>query len=213
MTAPALLLEDFGTDTPATALSGPARDPSPGPDALEEARLAGFEAGFRAGWDDATAALGEADDGARAAALAKLQEMSFGFHEARSQLLGRLGPMLEALLARILPEIARETLGPAILEALTAPLHAAAAEPPALHLHPDGRRAVEAFLAGAGAPPLRLVADPALGAGEALLLPADPAGEAVAIEGEVMIETMLARLRDALASLHAPPEPTRAAHG
>ena len=204
MSALSRLLEEFGAPAAASAASVPAPGSAPDPDALEEARLAGFEAGFRAGWDDATAALGDADDGARAAALARFQDISFAHHEARSTLLARIGPLLEAMLARILPDLARETLGAAVLEALLSPVRAATAAPPALHLHPDDLRAVEAFLASAGAPALRLVPDVGLDRGEAVLAPADDDAEAFAIEGEGMVATMLAQLRDALATAAAP---------
>lgn len=222
MTALTLLLEDFALPASGAGPGGPA-DSSPGPDALEEARLAGFEAGFRAGWDDATAALGDSDAEARASALAKLQEISFSYHEARAQLLSRIAPTLEAMLARLLPDLVRQTLGPAVLEALMSPLHAASAQPPALHLHPDSLRAVQAFLAEADAPALALQADPDLGLGEAVLVPADASQDATMIEGEAMVAAVLAQLRDALsaspdpaaasAAPTAPPPTQRAANG
>jgi flagellar M-ring protein FliF len=75
------VLEDFAT------LAGPAAQaPSdPAPALADAERLAAYEQGYRAGWDDAVRA--EAADQARIGAeLARnLQEMSFSFHEARSR--------------------------------------------------------------------------------------------------------------------------------
>lgn len=60
--------------------------------ALEEARLASYEQGFSAGWEDALAA--QADDRKQLAAdLAHtLQSLSFTYHEARAHILRGLEP-------------------------------------------------------------------------------------------------------------------------
>ena len=55
--------------------------------ALEDAKLASFESGYSAGWEDAAAA--QADDQTRVSAdLARsLQSLTFTYHEARNHVL------------------------------------------------------------------------------------------------------------------------------
>lgn len=82
----------------------------------EEHRLEAFEQGYKAGWDDAAAA--QSADQARVAAdfARNLQELSFTYHEARSQILGSLEPLLKEMVSKILPKLARETLSQTIVD-------------------------------------------------------------------------------------------------
>ncbi len=87
-------------------------------EAFEEARLAAYESGYTAGWEDANAA--QADDRTRMTAeLARnLQSLSFTYHEGRAHVLKAIEPLLGELVGRVLPEIARELLAPLVLETL-----------------------------------------------------------------------------------------------
>ncbi len=137
--------------------------------ALEEARLAAYEQGYTAGWDDAVAAQGEDQARLRADLARNLQGLAFTYHEARSHILRAIEPLFETILARILPDLARVALAPRVLEAL-APLAAAAADTPVdLVLNPAARPAVEAALAEAPPLPLHIVEEPTLGEGQAYL--------------------------------------------
>lgn len=106
----AFQLEEFNTqivsDDPTLALTTN----------LEEHRLEAFEQGYKAGWDDAASA--QSDDQNRVAAdfAHNLQDLSFTYHEARSQILKSLEPLLKEMVAKVLPKLAYENLPQTIVD-------------------------------------------------------------------------------------------------
>lgn len=112
MTSLALYLEDFGTPISghtAAVISD---------EMLETERLESFEKGYRAGWDDAIKA--KSDEGAQFAdrVAQSLQDLSFTYHEVHAQILSNLGPLFEEILQKMLPLLARETLGAHVADQL-----------------------------------------------------------------------------------------------
>lgn len=169
-------------------------------DAFEEARLASYEEGYKAGWDDATAAAEAEGEALRRGVAGNLQALSFSFHEARGHLMDGLGPLFDAICDRLLPEIAQAAVGGLVRETLL-PLAATAMDRPVtLLLNPAARPAVEAALAEGAAPPLDIVEDPALGEAEVHLR---TGGE----ERRIDLDAAVAEIRSAVAAfLAAPPE-------
>lgn len=137
--------------------------------ALEEAKLAAYDNGYQAGWDDAASA-GSDDQGRIKADLARnLQALSFTYHEARQHILQALEPLMKSIVERILPATARSALAPLILETLR-PIAARASEPPiTVVLHPAARPALEAMLDQASGLPISLVEEETLGEGTAYI--------------------------------------------
>lgn len=132
----------------------------------DEARLAGFDAGYAAGWEDAAAA--HAEERARIEALAteSLQSLGFTFQEARNHILTALEPLLSEVTAKLLPAIAQTALPALVVEAI-APLAAGLSEPPVtLRLHPAARPAVERLCVPALGLPITFVEDPSLTPGD-----------------------------------------------
>jgi TPR repeat protein len=125
---PPLRLEVFETETPLPG--GPAAMDAAN---LEEARLAAFESGYKAGWDDAVAAQTDSDAEERVRIAQALQALSFTFHDARTHVLHALSPLVAEVAARLLPEIAHAALPPLVAEAL-APYAELAADAPVLIL-------------------------------------------------------------------------------
>ncbi|MBI1217200.1 MAG: flagellar biosynthesis protein [Rhodobacteraceae bacterium] len=158
-----LRLEVFGQDTNAaeTVVIEAA--------AMEEARLASFEAGYAAGWEDAMAAQKEERSSVSADLARSLQALSFTYHEARAHVLAALQPLLVALVSRVLPGMARDNLAPIVAEALRPLAELAADTPVTIELNPAARPALEALLAGHPGPPVRLVEEPTLGEGQVYL--------------------------------------------
>lgn len=122
MSGLAALLEDFGS-APAPSRAKPA--PEPVQPAFSEADLEGkkleaFEKGYRAGWDDAVKA--QSDDRTRISSAfgQHLQDLSFTYHEAYTQVMNAVTPLLDDVVGTLLPEIARATLGHHIVEQLQA---------------------------------------------------------------------------------------------
>ncbi|CAD0184324.1 hypothetical protein RUESEDTHA_01203 [Ruegeria sp. THAF57] len=88
-------------------------------DALEEMRLAAFEEGYSAGWEDALQAR-EQDRGEASATLAKsLEDMSFTYHEAIARMSTSLEPMFQSLMRTVLPETLDRGFAARLVEQLT----------------------------------------------------------------------------------------------
>lgn len=137
--------------------------------AIEEAKLAAYEQGYKAGWDDAAAA--QSDDQSRIGAdLARsLQALSFTYQEARAHLLKALEPLLTEMVNRLLPETARETLAPLVLEQVMPLAEDLADHPVTLVLNPAVRGPVEALIEQATGLPLTIEEEPTLAEGQVYL--------------------------------------------
>lgn len=137
--------------------------------ALEEARLAAYEQGYTAGWDDAAAAQSSDQSRIKADLARNLQTLSFTYHEARVHVLRALAPLLQEMVGRLLPQMAREALAPVVLETLMPLAEQLAETPVTLILNPAARPAVEALVEQATGLPLTLVEEPTLGEGQVYL--------------------------------------------
>ena len=137
--------------------------------ALEDEKLASYDQGYSAGWEDALAA--QADDQTRLHNdLARnLQTLGFTYHEARSHILKAVEPLMLQIVGRLLPEIARETLAPFVLETLMPLAEGLLDTPVVLVVNPVARRAVEAQLERAIGLPLVITEEPTLGEGQVYL--------------------------------------------
>lgn len=172
-----VMLEDFGDKAAsrplrhsgeATPEAGAHPGPVSAPD-IERARLAGYEEGYRAGWDDA--ARQEAEEQGRIGAefARNLRDLGFTYHEARVHVMQALEPLLAGMVARVLPALVSETIGQTIVEELL-PLAAEAADTPIdVVVAPSGRKALETFLHEATAVPFRLIEEPTLAEGQVYL--------------------------------------------
>jgi flagellar biosynthesis/type III secretory pathway protein FliH len=103
------MLEEFGGQTRNEAIHIATTDPS------EESRLADFENGYQAGWDDASAAHAAEQAHISSDFSQNLQALSFTYNEAYSHILSMLKPLLTQMVETILPNIAHETLGARIV--------------------------------------------------------------------------------------------------
>lgn len=143
-------LETFETD-------GPLADPVVVDSAaVEEARLAAFEAGYKAGWDDAEAARSDAQEQDRAMVAQALQAMSFTFHDARSHVLHALSPLMAEVAARLLPEIAHASLPHLVAEALAPYADLAADAPVRILAAPESSARIAALLGPQPVLPVRI---------------------------------------------------------
>ena len=175
------------------------------PDQIEELRLAAYERGYVAGWDDAQAQA-EAESGTRAALVAaRIEALTFGYHEAHGHVMAGLAPLFEAVLAHLLPAAARASILPLVVEELTALAQSQADRPLTLRVPPGWRADYQAALAGLVLPPLTLIETDELAQSQA---------EIVSDGGEARIDlaAALARIAAAFAPLiHAPEQEARRA--
>ena len=113
MTSLSVYLEDFGTPALANAAH------SVSDETLETERLESFDKGYRAGWDDAIKA--KTDEGTQLAdgVIQNLQDLSFTYHDVHAQILSNIGPLFDEILNKILPSLARDTLGAHVADQLT----------------------------------------------------------------------------------------------
>jgi flagellar assembly protein FliH len=137
--------------------------------AIEESKLAAYEQGYKAGWDDAAAALAEDQTRIRSDLARNLQQLSFTYQEARSHILKAIEPLLEEMVGRLLPEMARETLAPLVLEQVMPMAEDLTDNPVSLVLNPAIRGPVEALIAQATGLPLKIDEEPTLPEGQVYL--------------------------------------------
>lgn len=134
--------------------------------AIEEAKLAAYEQGYKAGWDDAAAAQSEDQTRIRADLARNLQQLSFTYQEARSHILKAIEPLLEEMVGRLLPETARETLAPLVLERIMPMAEEVTDQPVSLVLNPAMRVPVETLIEQATGLPLHIEEEPTLPEGQ-----------------------------------------------
>lgn len=157
-----LKLESFEQDPAA------AEAPAALPVLAEEARLAAYEQGYGAGWEDAVAAQNDDQSRIRADLARSLQALGFTYQEAREHVLRALGPLLQEVVGQLLPQVAQQALGPVIAETLMPLADQLADAPVTVVLNPAARPAVESLLARA-ALPFAIAEEPTLGEGQAYL--------------------------------------------
>lgn len=161
--------------------------------AADEARLAGFDAGYAAGWDDAAAAHAQDRGQAEARTAEALQALGFTYQEARSHVLMALAPLLTDIAEKLLPRMAQAAL-PALVVETILPLAEKLAEPPVtLRLHPESRAAIERLCVPALGLPVSIVEDTTLTPGD-IRLTLDAAEARVDLDGAV--ETIATAIAD-----------------
>ena len=137
--------------------------------AMEEARLASYEQGYTAGWEDAVAAQNSEKCQMAADLAHNLQSLSFTYHEARVHVLRAIEPLLTEMVAQVLPDIAKAALTATVLKASMPLAESAADTPIKILFNPAARTAIEPLIEHANAPPLELVEEATLGEGQVFL--------------------------------------------
>lgn len=154
------LLEEFGDPSDGTPLA--MTDVS-----LEEERLAAFEKGYQAGWDDAVKAQSEDARRIGADLAQNLQDLRFTYEEAYGAVLAALRPLLTEMAGAVLPQLARASLAPRIAEMLHDHARAVGRQPIEIAAAPEDLPRLE-HLTGDGIE-ITLVADDTLAAGQVYL--------------------------------------------
>lgn len=156
------LLEDF-SDTHNTSISvKPMTE-----DALEELRLTAFEQGYSAGWEDAIAAQ-SSEQGRISAELARnLEDLSFTYHEALTQMLAGLRPLFHALTETVLPELMAQTFAGHIVEQLCDMAQEQGAQSVVLSVPSGVASTLKPILDQGFTMPVQIVEDPGFVAGQA----------------------------------------------
>ncbi|MBJ3763193.1 hypothetical protein ILP92_10595 [Maribius pontilimi] len=160
MTARALELEDFDRNI---AGFGPETDQGGGAD---PDRMASFDEGYAAGWEDAETATRGEQDQAHAAMRAHLQDLSFTYHEARAHVMRGLQPLLVAIVRQAVPDILQKTLGQRLIAEVEAMAEDVDGTDMELLVAPGQAAAANDLLDGITALPFAVAEDPTLAEGE-----------------------------------------------
>lgn len=157
------LLEDFG------GMAAPKDDSIRflSEDELEDFRLAAFEQGYSAGWEDSSVAQARDHKRISAEMASRLEDLSFSYHEASAGILASLEPVFTAIVERAVPSAMSEMFGQQIVAQMQA-LARDAVDVPAVITVPTGSgAAVTALIPRTLSMPVRVVEDPALKDGQA----------------------------------------------
>lgn len=109
-----LHLEDFGNKV--STPQKPEKSSSGEDQAVD--RLATYDEGYKAGWDDAQAAATEDRTRIGAEFERNLQELSFTFHEAKVQVGQSLAPLVSAFVQCLFPKLAVTSLADQLIAVL-----------------------------------------------------------------------------------------------
>ncbi len=151
------LLECFDSDQPQMMSQA---DPGPSADWLD-GHACGLEAGRSLAATAQTAVSAEISQ--------TLADMSFGYTEARLQLLQSLRPLFRAIIGHVLPGIAETAQATHLIDLLNAAAALDSAVPIELTVHPSRITGLTALLPYAVGLPIMLVADPGIGQDQAVL--------------------------------------------
>jgi flagellar assembly protein FliH len=135
----------------------------------EEHNLEAFEQGYKAGWDDAAAA--QAGDARQISAgfARNLQELSFTLHEAKSHIIREIEPLLNELVNRVLPGLARSGLPDMIVNEVLEQARNSIGTGVRIIVAPDNIPALENLLEQHPDLSVTLVAEPSMAQGVASL--------------------------------------------
>lgn len=160
-----LRLEVFESETPGSTSETVVLDVTH----LEEAKLASYDAGYSAGWEDAVAAQNGDQSRIRSDLARNLQGLSFTYQEARGHILRGLEPLFEEIVGKLLPSLAQETLGGIVLDCLMPLAEGLTDSPVTLVLNPNARPSVEPLIAAATGLPLIIEEETTLSEGQVYL--------------------------------------------
>ncbi|GAA6175811.1 ABC transporter ATP-binding protein [Sulfitobacter pacificus] len=162
-------------------------------DEFEDVKLNAFESGYQAGWEDALKAQGDAENKLTEEFLQNLQDLSFTYHEALSKLSVGMKPLMSAIVTKLLPQVAAQSLGPQIIEQFETLIKDQSDTLVEVAVAPDKQPVIEALLKEQETVPFTVVAEPALSAGQVYLR----AGQT---EREINLDAVLEGITSGLAA-------------
>ncbi|MEP2717484.1 ABC transporter ATP-binding protein [Pseudophaeobacter sp.] len=159
------LLEDFGPP----AVIPPTAFPEISEEAVEEARLASFETGYSAGWDDAVTAKDKENAHISATLASSLEDLNFTYQEAQTQLIESLDPMFKVLTSAVLPDTMAATFGHHIVDQMADMAKSHTDQPMSIFVSPGEAGAVRSLLPDSFSTPVQVQEDENLSPGQAYL--------------------------------------------
>ncbi|MEM9708780.1 MAG: flagellar biosynthesis protein [Pseudomonadota bacterium] len=164
------------------------------PEAVEGARIEGYDQGYKTGWDDAMQKC-EADGTRIGAEFERnLRDLGFTFEEARAHVLRSLEGLIGEIAETFLPALMAETIGPILLEAMQDLAGDAANAPVLIRVSPGESARLSALIDADQGMPFQIVDEPSLAEGQAYL-------KLGAEERQVDLSEPLTRIREAIRAL------------
>ena len=118
-----------------------------------------WQSGFEAGYEKALQDTREEQARLSAQVVQQLNDLSFGYHEARAHLEGTLRPLFDELVGTFVPHLAREAIVPLAAQELQNMADRLMDAPIQLHVAPGMEPLFRAILSEVDDVPLRLLAD------------------------------------------------------
>lgn len=138
-------------------------------EAIEDQKLQAFEAGYQAGWDDATKAQTEEKEKITADLSQNLLDMSFTYHEALSKLTTSLEPAIAKIMDKLLPQMVSQSLCAHIMEQINLVLSDNSDKPIKIVVASQNLDAVLEILDDKIPLPFELIGEETLGEGQAFI--------------------------------------------
>ncbi|MEX0306355.1 MAG: ABC transporter ATP-binding protein [Ruegeria sp.] len=157
------LLEDFTVPTSGAAVHLLDEE------ALEEQRLAAFEQGYGAGWDDAIQAQEQGRAQLSTELSTTLSDLSFTYQEALTRMTLSLEPMFQSLVQVVLPETVERGFATRLTEQLCEMARDQIGQPMQLTVPAGTSEQIESILPQDFSPNPRIVEDSSLQPGQACL--------------------------------------------
>ena len=199
-----LRLEDFGQGAPPPSkpekkITGEDR---------EIDRLATYDEGYKAGWDDAQSAATEDRTRIGAEFERNLQELSFSFHEAKVQVAQSLAPLVTALVECLFPQLVVTSLADQLVTVLE-PLKDKM-DTPTLELRcaPEDAETLGSMLKSNFGLPITLRPEPSLMTGQADFVLGHETHEVDVSALQIEIQRLVKAQLDALETQNTPEELT-----
>jgi len=151
----AIMLEDFEFSD--AVPPGPPSPPAPDP-AIRQA----YERGLADAGQQADRQRADERDALHHALASRLQDMAFGYHEARAALMHDVRALMEVVSRHFLPRLARAALPGLLLDVMEPLLQASLEASLLIVVHPDMKDAVADMLPSPSLLPVRIEVDPDL---------------------------------------------------
>lgn len=136
---------------------------------IEEQKLASFEKGYQAGWDDSARAQQDSSTRISEDFARNIRDLSFTYQEAHGAFVADMEPLIRDLVNSVLPKLAQETLGRRITDILTTEVEAQGQAPVLLVTAPGQSDALQAILPETTTMPVEIVEDATLADGQVQL--------------------------------------------
>lgn len=160
------LYSDFGS---VMRNANPDRRQEETEDQVTDAKLASYEDGYKAGWEDAVKATDDEEKRLNDALVQRFEDLSFTYHEAHSKLSSAMKPLLTRFVTKLLPDVMHKALQAQLIDQIGKMIEAQSEQAIEVAVAPEQHAAIETLLADRLSNPFAVTAEPALTQGQIYL--------------------------------------------